>query len=279
MTAMGGENGWNLLRIDPADGSVIWNYSPYPSNGMSPPTVGPDGSVYFSRSLSYLDSVTPAGTPRWTFFDGSIVDLPAVSPDGQHRGGGRPARVRRAWEPPRLGRADRGACLAGRAAAAQATPTRSSTRARLSRPTARPLTSARRPSTTATRPISTRSMRTAGRRLRHRRLAASATSTTTAASATAVPPPPRRLRLRHHRPRSSRRAPSRGLSDYGWLLRGPRSGMRTARSARSSTPGRGSPPAESSARPRRRTPTCAPGRVSISSSAAAAVSIARGTAA
>ena len=52
MTAMGGENGWNLLRIDPADGSMIWNYSPYPSNGMSPPTVGPDGSVYFSRSLA-----------------------------------------------------------------------------------------------------------------------------------------------------------------------------------------------------------------------------------
>jgi len=49
---------------------------------MSAPSIGPDGSVYFSRSLSYLDSVTPAGQPRWTFFDGSIIDYPAVSPDG-----------------------------------------------------------------------------------------------------------------------------------------------------------------------------------------------------
>jgi hypothetical protein len=49
---------------------------------MSAPSVGPDGSVYFSRSLSYLESVTPAGQSRWRFFDGSIVDHPAVSPDG-----------------------------------------------------------------------------------------------------------------------------------------------------------------------------------------------------
>ena len=68
--------------VDPTSGNVIWNYSPLPSNGMSAPSVGPDGSVYFSRSLSYLESVTPAGQSRWTFFDGSIIDHPAVSPDG-----------------------------------------------------------------------------------------------------------------------------------------------------------------------------------------------------
>jgi hypothetical protein len=49
---------------------------------MSAPSVGPDGTVYFARSLSYLDSVTPAGQSRWTFSDGSIIDHPAVSPDG-----------------------------------------------------------------------------------------------------------------------------------------------------------------------------------------------------
>src|SRR5262249_39925117 len=53
-----------------------------PSNGMSAPSVGPDGSVYYSRSLSYLDSVTSAGQARWTFTDGSIIDHPAVSPNG-----------------------------------------------------------------------------------------------------------------------------------------------------------------------------------------------------
>ena len=82
LTAMGGANGWSLFRVDPASGNVLWQRSPAPSNGMSPPSVGPDGSVYFSRSLSYLDSVTSAGQPRWTFFDGSIIDQPAVGPDG-----------------------------------------------------------------------------------------------------------------------------------------------------------------------------------------------------
>ena len=82
LTAMGGGNGWGLRRVDPGSGNVLWNYSPWPSNGMSPPSVGPDGSVYFSRSLGYLESVTPNGQSRWTFFDGSIIDHPAVSPDG-----------------------------------------------------------------------------------------------------------------------------------------------------------------------------------------------------
>ena len=82
LTAMGGANGWGLRRVDPSNGNVLWNYSPWPSNGMSPPSVGPDGSVYFSRSLAYLESVASNGQSRWTFSDGSIVDQPAVSPDG-----------------------------------------------------------------------------------------------------------------------------------------------------------------------------------------------------
>ena len=82
LTGAGGANGWSLFRVDQATGNVVWSRSPYPSNGMSAPSVGPDGSVYFARSLSYLDSVTSAGQPRWTFFDGSIIDHPAVSPNG-----------------------------------------------------------------------------------------------------------------------------------------------------------------------------------------------------
>lgn len=82
LSAMGGANGWGLKRVDPSNGDVLWNYSPWPSNGMSPPSVGPNGSVYLSRSLSYLDSVTSSGQVRWTFFDGSIIDNPAVSPGG-----------------------------------------------------------------------------------------------------------------------------------------------------------------------------------------------------
>jgi PQQ-like domain len=82
LTAMGGANGWSLNRVDPSSGNVLWNYSPWPSNGMSAPSVGPNGSVFFSRSLSYLESVTSAGQSRWTFTDGSIIDHPAVSPNG-----------------------------------------------------------------------------------------------------------------------------------------------------------------------------------------------------
>jgi hypothetical protein len=82
LTGMGGANGWSLFRVDPATGDVLWQRSPWPSNGMSAPSVGPDGSVYFSRSLSYLDSATPTGQPRWTYSDGTIIDHPAVSPDG-----------------------------------------------------------------------------------------------------------------------------------------------------------------------------------------------------
>ena len=82
LTAMGGANGWGLRRVDSNSGNVLWNYSPWPSNGMSPPSVGPNGSVYFSRSLAYLDSVTSNGQLRWTFFDGSIIDRPAVTPNG-----------------------------------------------------------------------------------------------------------------------------------------------------------------------------------------------------
>ena len=82
LTGMGGANGWSLRRVQPSTGDVLWGYSPWPSNGMSAPSVGPDGSIYLSRSLSFLDSVTPTGQPRWTFSDGSIIDHPAVTPDG-----------------------------------------------------------------------------------------------------------------------------------------------------------------------------------------------------
>ena len=82
LSAMGGANGWSLRRVQPDTGNLLWAYSPWPSNGMSAPSVGPDGSVYLSRSLSFLDSVTPSGQKRWTFSDGGIIDHPAVSPDG-----------------------------------------------------------------------------------------------------------------------------------------------------------------------------------------------------
>jgi outer membrane protein assembly factor BamB len=81
-TTTGGANGWGLYAFSPTTGALKWLYSPYPSNEMSPPSAGPDGSVYFARSLSFLESVTPNGVSRWSFFDGSLIDQPVVSPQG-----------------------------------------------------------------------------------------------------------------------------------------------------------------------------------------------------
>ncbi len=97
-------------------GRVVWTYSRSPANGMSPPSVGPDGSVYLSRSLGYLDAVNPAGDGRWTFFDGSIIDYAGGDPERRTRRRRRSAELRRAGQAARLERGHRRAQLPGRAA-------------------------------------------------------------------------------------------------------------------------------------------------------------------
>ena len=71
---------WSLNAFDPASGTLLRSYFPSPGLGMSVPTVGPDGRVYFGQSLSYLQGVTGDFVPQWTFFDGSILSYPVVSP-------------------------------------------------------------------------------------------------------------------------------------------------------------------------------------------------------
>ncbi len=71
---------WSLNAFDPASGALLRSYFPSPGLGMSVPTVGPDGRVYFGQSLSYLQGVTGDFVPSWTFFDGSILSYPVVSP-------------------------------------------------------------------------------------------------------------------------------------------------------------------------------------------------------
>ena len=71
---------WSLNAFDPASGALLRSYFPGPGLGMSVPTVGPDGRVYFGQSLSYLQGVTGDFVPLWTFFDGSILSYPVVSP-------------------------------------------------------------------------------------------------------------------------------------------------------------------------------------------------------
>jgi len=71
---------WSLNAFDPASGTLLRSYFPSPGLSMSVPTVGPDGRVYFGQSLSYLQGVTGDFVPLWTFFDGSILSYPVVSP-------------------------------------------------------------------------------------------------------------------------------------------------------------------------------------------------------
>jgi outer membrane protein assembly factor BamB len=72
----------HLFAFDPATGATRWTYSPWPSNGMSEPTLAPDGTIFLGRSLSYLDAVTPSGATRWSVLDGGVLAHPTVSPTG-----------------------------------------------------------------------------------------------------------------------------------------------------------------------------------------------------
>src|SRR5262245_63199898 len=64
LTGLNSQSGWSLVRFDQSTGSVVWSYTQTPANGMSPPSVGPDGSIYLSRSLGFLDAVNPGGDGR-----------------------------------------------------------------------------------------------------------------------------------------------------------------------------------------------------------------------
>jgi outer membrane protein assembly factor BamB len=82
LTGFSSTAGWRLMAFDPGSGALKWTYARSPANGMSPPSAGPNGVVYLSRSLSYLDAVAPSGVQLWQFFDGAIVDKPTISPTG-----------------------------------------------------------------------------------------------------------------------------------------------------------------------------------------------------
>ena len=166
LTAFNSRVGWGLLRVDADTGDILWDYFPSPANGMSPPSVAPDGSVYFSRSLSFLESVTSTGESRWIYSDGSIIDHPAVSPDGSivvagdHRISA--CLARSAAGTPRTGRSHGSTSCPMRTAG-----TRSSSRSRASRQTAPRPTSALRSSEAGT---STHSSTRSTPAFRHRHL-------------------------------------------------------------------------------------------------------------
>jgi hypothetical protein len=71
---------WSLNTFDPASGALLRSYFPSPGNGISVPTIGTDGTAYFAQSLSYLQAVSADLVPKWSYFDGSILSYPIVSP-------------------------------------------------------------------------------------------------------------------------------------------------------------------------------------------------------
>lgn len=82
VTSLSSSSGWGLRALEPVTGATLWSYYPWPANGMSPPDVGVDGTIYLSRSLVYLDAVKPNGSVRWTVSDDLIVDQPIVNKAG-----------------------------------------------------------------------------------------------------------------------------------------------------------------------------------------------------
>jgi outer membrane protein assembly factor BamB len=82
VTSMSSSSGWGLRALDPSTGAILWTYTPTINNGMSPPDVGLNGTIYLARSLASLDAVKPTGQLLWTVSDGSIIDQPIVNKAG-----------------------------------------------------------------------------------------------------------------------------------------------------------------------------------------------------
>jgi outer membrane protein assembly factor BamB len=71
---------WSMNGFSAATGVLSRSYFPSPGTGVSVPAIGPDGRVYFVQSLSYLQSLSATFSPKWQYFDGSILLYPVVSP-------------------------------------------------------------------------------------------------------------------------------------------------------------------------------------------------------
>ncbi len=74
----------NRLRAFNADsGSSSWMYpttDSTPTNRLSQPTVGPDGTIYIMRNGGEIHAVNPDGTNRWTHTTSSLFGTPVADP-------------------------------------------------------------------------------------------------------------------------------------------------------------------------------------------------------
>ena len=66
-------------------GDLLWRFTPEGQNNYinSPPTVGPNGTIYFGSDDNYLYAVNPDGRMEWKFKTGNLVrDSPTIDANG-----------------------------------------------------------------------------------------------------------------------------------------------------------------------------------------------------
>ena len=74
-------SGWGLQAFSGTNGARIWRFDPGIISSVTPPDVGPDGIIYFSRDLSRLHAVLPDGSEKWNYLDPGVIDYgPTLSP-------------------------------------------------------------------------------------------------------------------------------------------------------------------------------------------------------
>ncbi|HMN40918.1 MAG TPA: PQQ-binding-like beta-propeller repeat protein [Phycisphaerales bacterium] len=75
--------GYRLRSFDANSGGAQWSYpsgSGPPTNYLSQPTVGPDGTVYVMRNLGQIHAVHQSGSNRWIHATSFIFDAPVADP-------------------------------------------------------------------------------------------------------------------------------------------------------------------------------------------------------
>jgi outer membrane protein assembly factor BamB len=69
-----------LLALD-RSGRTRWEFQA--GSGIGPPTIGPDGTLYFGSGDNNLYAVNPNGTAKWTFpTAGPVFSAPTIAADG-----------------------------------------------------------------------------------------------------------------------------------------------------------------------------------------------------
>ena len=72
--------GLRLRAYEPSNGSVNWTFFESPTNVITSPSAGADGTTYVGRNLGEVHAVSPNGTSKWTHTASLMFDRPVPSP-------------------------------------------------------------------------------------------------------------------------------------------------------------------------------------------------------